>query len=261
MADDEKKTAPPVAETPEPSPPETAPEKGQEKPAAPKAAAKKTVKKAAPKKKRAVKKAAKATTEVKAAAAVAADSRKNAPIQVKLSAQDTGPAQSSGRRPEPPKKFWWRALLMVVAVVYLFSIIRDMAIAPEMNTAASRDEATAIIPAIPEEFRSSVADGDVVVEEAPSQPPADTAIPAPGYSGYPAPPQQPNYAPQPQQGGSADQPTYPMAPQGGYTYAYPWPTQPPSSMPYYWSPYYYFWSPPHYPWHPPYPGQPAPEQE
>ena len=154
------------------------------------------------------------------------------------------PKPARSKRPAPAKSFWWRALLMVAVVIFLFSTIRDLAKAPQANS--SQGDAAALISAIPDEEGALVANGNVIVEEAPTEPPAGTAMPAPSYYGYPYPPQQPYYYPQPgQDSGATGQPVYPMAPQGGY--AYPYPPQ---------RPYY----PPYNPWYPPYPGQPAPEQ-
>lgn len=245
MADDENTPAPPTSEAEGPPPVEPHTAEGKEKAGEEEAAVKQPAKKAAPRKKAARTKAAKAETEESTAAAVAADSGRNAEKTIKT-AKDTEPGKPANKPQTPPKRFWWRALLMIAAVIFLFSIIRDMAKAPGEKT-ASRENAPAIVSTMPDEVGSS---GDIVIEEAPSQPPADFATPAPGNYSYPYQPPFGMYR-WPQQGGMPGQPMYPMTPYGGYAYPYPW------SAPYSWSPYYYYyWSPLYYPW-----AQPAPEEQ
>jgi len=126
---------------------------------------------------------------------------------------------------------------MVAVVVILFSVIRNMAGGPQSHDATMQGKSGSI----PGE--SGMAEsGNMVVEEAPSLPPADTGASAPGYYGYPYPPGYPGY------------PAYPMAPRGsyGYGYGYPYPQQHP------WPPPYYYQGPSYYPGYPPYPGEPVP---
>jgi hypothetical protein len=121
---------------------------------------------------------------------------------------------------------------MVAVVVILFSIIRNMAGVPQSHDAAMQGQSgSGAIPG----GSDLAGSGDVVVEEAPSLPPADTGAPAPGYYGYPYAPGYPGY------------PAYPMAPRGSYGYGYPYPQQHP-------------WPPPYYPGYPPYPGEPVPNE-
>ena len=153
----------------------------------------------------------------KRAAAKTADTAGNSRIKVQLSAAAKA-KETSPKRTDPPKSFWWRALLMVAVVFLLFSIIRNMAGGPQSQDASQAGAGVRVIPGEPGPADS----GAVVVEEAPSLPPVDTDAPAPGYYGYPYPPQHPGY-PQPEWG----PPTYPMAPQGGYGYGYYYPQQHP----------------------------------
>jgi hypothetical protein len=177
----------------------------------------------------------------KKATAKKAESSGKTRIEVQLSAAGKA-KEPSPKRPEPPKPFWWRALLMVAVVVFLFAIIRNMAGPQSQETLPAR----AGFPAIPGESGSPDS-GDVVVEEAPSLPPVVSNVPAPGYYGYPYPPQHPGY-PQPEW----SPPPYPMAPPTGYGYGYPYPQQHP------WPPPYYYWY--RAPWYPPYPGEPVPDE-
>lgn len=159
-------------------------------------------------------------------------------IEVQLSATAEPRGASTGG-PEPPRPFWWRALLMVAVVVTLFSVIRNMAGVPQSHDAAMQGKSGSGAILSGSDLAGS---GDVVVEEAPSLPPADTGAPAPGYYGYPYAPGYPGY------------PAYPMAPRGGYGYGYgyPYPQQHP------WPPPYYYRGPTYYPGYPPYPGEPVP---
>jgi hypothetical protein len=224
MADDENKSA----EDTEPSTPGSAGEESTGKTTPDESAPKK---RAAPRKRATAKKA---------------ESSRETRIEVQLSAA-AEPRDSSARRPEPPKPFWWRALLMVAVVVFLFTIIRNMAGGPQSQETLL---AGAGLPAIPGESGPPDS-GDVVVEVAPSLPPGVSDAPSPGYYGYPYPPQHPGY-PQPEW----SPPTYQMAPQGGYGYGYPYPQQHPWPPPY----YYWYWGPSYYSWYPPYPGEPVPDE-
>lgn len=235
MADDENKTDNSAAEGAE-SPATERTDEGPAKAPPKKAAAKKSVKKAAPKKKAPAKKAAKPKTEAAVATAATVGSAQQA--GEKPAAVDTARDKVRSKRPSPPKSFWWQALLMVVVVIFLFSVIRDMTRGPQADATAPRGDAGAIISTIP-----NGQSGNVITEEAPSQPSSGTAMPAPGYYGYPYPPQQPYYA-QPPQGNGMSVP--PQAPQGSYGYPYP------QQRPYY---------PQYNPWQPSYPAQAAPEQQ
>jgi hypothetical protein len=252
MADDENITDTPAAESVEPPAPDASTEEGTTEEAPKKAAAKKSIKKTAPKEKATTT----STTGEVAAAAHTADATQHA--EEKLAAMGMMPGESQGKPTSPPKAFWWRALLMVAVVVILFSIIRGMVKGQQPATTAVESDTASLVSSIPEEPGSPAVDDKVVVEEAPSQPPAEAAMPAPGYYGYPYPPQQPYY-PQPYQGsGAAGQPAYPMAPQGGYAYPY-------YPYPYYPDPYYPYppqrpYYPSYNPWYPPYPAQRFPEQ-
>lgn len=255
MADDENTPAPPASEATEPPSGEPSATEGERKEEVPEKAAVKTpAKKTAPRKKAARTKAVKAKPEKSGTAAAAAESGRNIEKPIKPTVKDTGPDSPPGKPQEPPKRFWWKALLMIAVVIFLFSTIRDMAKTPEVKTAVLGN-APAIISTMPDEVASSVASGNMVVEEAPSQPPADNAIPAPGS--YSNPYQRPHGMYRwPQPGGMPGLHMYPMTPYGGY-YAYP--QQYPWPAPRYWSPYYYYWSPLYYPLAPP--SAPAPEKQ
>ena len=171
-------------------------------------------------------------------------------LQVRLEDSEAGPDEPEKTRPEPPRTFWWRGLLMIVAVIFAFSIIRNIANEQQPDT-AGQTEVSAIASTIPEEAASALSEEEIIVEEAPTEPPVDDTFSPPGYYAYPPY----SYYPQPGAGGAYGQPAYPMTPPGNYGYP-PHYGYPPS----YRYPQYYYRGPYYNPWYPPYPGGSAPQQ-